>query len=93
MYGVLFILDDRASACAYYPDADFQTHISVLVPAGGVESPTPGSSDQCSYHASCTGIYWRSHSESNGESRCCRPLPYQFGYGIRWHPAQESNLR
>lgn len=41
VYGVLFILDDRASACAYYPDADFQTHISVLVPRAGIEPATP----------------------------------------------------
>lgn len=38
-----------------------------LVPAGGVESPTPGSSDQCSYHASCTGIWWEGR-ESNSPS-------------------------
>ena len=37
VYGVLFILDDRASAIAYYPDADFQTHISVLVHVTGFE--------------------------------------------------------
>ena len=41
VYGVLFILDDRASAYAYYPDADFQTHISVLVPRAGIEPATP----------------------------------------------------
>ena len=40
VYGVLFILDDRASACTYYPDADFQTHISVLVPRAGIEPAT-----------------------------------------------------
>ena len=39
VHGVLFILDDRASACAYYPDADFQTHISVLVRVRGFEPP------------------------------------------------------
>ena len=41
VYGVLFILDDRASAYAYYPDADFQTHISVLVSRRRLELRTP----------------------------------------------------
>ena len=41
VYGILFILDDRASAYAYYPDADFQTHISVLVGRAGIEPAVP----------------------------------------------------
>ena len=55
-----------------------------LVPAGGVESPTPGSSDQCSYHASCTGILnWWEGRESNSPSQ--RQLIYsQPRYHLRY---------
>ena len=36
-------------------------HSQLLVPAGGVESPTSGASNQRSYHASCTGIWYRTN--------------------------------